>query len=662
MHVLYWMCCLWGLLGATPTAGGIPNRWVVALAVGAFPITTIASLFVALRHPTWNSPRFYGLLPVLIATAAAPFAGSRGLTLTMGAMALVGAIAVGLTKWATPGRGESGSSFGVRNMWSRLCVFCSRAPAHISDVLVILLLPLIIDPALHFEQHSHNFFLGPVNALLAGKTMLVEVFSQYGVLSLYTLAGVFGSGQLPMSYPSFALLLSVLSVAQFGALYLLLRGAVRSEAVAGMGLLTIVTTIFFGQQGYAQEFPSTGLLRFGPVYLLLLITMLRYKRPDRQRVCLVLEALTIGISSIWSVETFGYVALTYAVMTAYEAIGAAATIGAVFRRLIGRFVLVVAAFTMAHAVLALAIRGQAGAWPDWPRYLDYVGLYLNNELSTLDLQAWSPWALIAAVYGFSLLALGLDLLARKRPVTWERVAVAGMSVFGVAQFSYFIGRAHPNNLFHVAIPAMFLCCVWVSRLAEGGATGVVGALRRPALYTAAAAVALTLLVQVPSVSRKLDATLLGVAVSGPAAIQPLLHLRERRATGPEVDDTLALIRRHAATQPKIAVLIDPEATTEVFVLSGRADVFHVGTATQEVLLPASSWLRLIPEPLGLQPGDVIFVGNSAELNALQQALFDRLCGSFNFTEIDRAPSGVAAVRLGAPAGGQVTCGWQGDRP
>ncbi len=53
-------------------------------------------------------------------------------------------------------------------------------------------------------QFHHNFFLGPVNEVLHGGAVLVDTASQYGVGSLYFLAGWFELA--PIGYGTFGFL------------------------------------------------------------------------------------------------------------------------------------------------------------------------------------------------------------------------------------------------------------------------------------------------------------------------------------------------------------------------------------------------------------------------------------------------------------------------
>src|SRR3712207_1083134 len=67
------------------------------------------------------------------------------------------------------------------------------------------------------SAHHYGFYLGPVNDVMHGRTLLVDVFSQYGVGVIYALAGFFEV--VGLGYGAFWLLLASLAALLAAALY-----------------------------------------------------------------------------------------------------------------------------------------------------------------------------------------------------------------------------------------------------------------------------------------------------------------------------------------------------------------------------------------------------------------------------------------------------------
>jgi Ca2+/Na+ antiporter len=82
---------------------------------------------------------------------------------------------------------------------------------------------------------------------------------------------------------------------------------------------------------------------------------------------------------------------------------------------------------------------------------------------------WSPGFALGGILFAS--ALLIALVAIQRPVLVQErrqlfVALAGSTGAGIVTFTYFLGRSHPNNLHHVAPPAILVCSLWLCLLVE----------------------------------------------------------------------------------------------------------------------------------------------------------------------------------------------------
>ena len=146
-----------------------------------------------------------------------------------------------------------------------------RIGTHAVDAIVIVatvLLVAYVGPPTPVLAENHNYFLGPALDVLHGRPMLVSTFSQYGVGMFYALAAYFLA--VPIGYGTFTLLLSSMTAALLVVIYLVLRWSSQSLLVAATGLVSIVALCIFGQIDFYSYFPSTGVLRFGLPWLIIL--------------------------------------------------------------------------------------------------------------------------------------------------------------------------------------------------------------------------------------------------------------------------------------------------------------------------------------------------------------------------------------------------------
>ncbi|MDQ6834680.1 MAG: hypothetical protein M3016_00650, partial [Actinomycetota bacterium] len=206
------------------------------------------------RSMTQVRPSSVAVVPALLVVAALAFAPASALNLTNLAIAAASAAAVVLLI----------TRIGARPQPVRRVV----------DVAVVLLCVLLVvyvgRPAMELALNQ-NYFLGPTIDVLHGHPILVSTFSQYGYGMFDALAAFFSFA--PIGYGSFTLLLSGLTALLFVAVYGVLRLSTSSQVVAIAGLVVAVALNVFGQSLGFTYYPSSGVLRFGLVWLVILLSV-----------------------------------------------------------------------------------------------------------------------------------------------------------------------------------------------------------------------------------------------------------------------------------------------------------------------------------------------------------------------------------------------------
>jgi len=46
----------------------------------------------------------------------------------------------------------------------------------------------------------------------------------------------------------------------------------------------------------------------------------------------------------------------------------------------------------------------------------------------------------------------------------ENELIFGLTLFGIAQYTYFLGRSHPNNLYHIATTTVIIAGYWLCQI------------------------------------------------------------------------------------------------------------------------------------------------------------------------------------------------------
>jgi len=620
-----------------------PSRSALLSFAVLFPLINLIAIRSALpidRALAAHRPRVvevvYGSLPLMALLAAIPFAG--GLAISRDALVVVVPI---------------GFLFGVhRRITARR--FAARFP-RILDILVVFFLTLLVlDIGFSFDKYHHDFYLGPVTDLMMGKSLLVDINCQYGVVVIYFLAALFQSGLFPFSYQGLSLAISVLYALQYAGLYALSRLLWRSTTVPLVVLVLIVALNFFATMGYAASYPSIGPLRFGLAYLLLFVSMVRITRVRFQGWAFLLEAVILGVASVWSFETFFYVGTTYLAIVGFEGLagpGPAAwrkRLKEVGARLLGGCAFI----ATAHAALTLDIYVRSGELPHWQYYLDYIALYSVAGFGTLPIVFWSPWFLMVMVYFGSVSVLSYRVLSRQEPARPELAIVFGMTALGIAQLTYFVGRSHPNNLYHICVPAIFVGAYWATRIFRS--TSLPHAFKASLTFSGFAVVIVLLIAALPRIAGKMQTTgAYSAAITvqqwvrgEPLEIAKQFHaLTSRSPTTERAAEVLYLLEKYAADEPRVPLFVASDVGTEALMLSRKTNVFPLNDVIQDQLLePAVR--RALDFHHDLQPGEMLFVelGQHA-LHPISSAIVRNLCRRFNCAREEMTAHGMAAVRL-----------------
>jgi hypothetical protein len=543
----------------------------------------------------------------------------------------------------------------------------------VADALVLLILTLFVfDPHLHFEPTHHNWFLGPTLALMQGRTLLVDVVSAYGVLSMYVLALVFDLGLVPLSYVGFALVVAVLVILQYAIVYVLLRSVLRSVTHAIVALAVIVLVHFIGVHGAFTVYPSAGPIRFALPYLLLLLVAFRARRPARQRAARLAERAVVALASVWSAETFFYALAAYGGIVSYEAGVEAGRAPRWMRAVAARVTWTLLFAAAAHLGLALYIRVHAGQWPHWGYYFVYVQAFspAGEGWALQNAPRWGGWIAVSLIYFASLIGCLYSLPLLKAQKSAARFTmVFAMTLMGIAQFTYFLGLSIFYRLLNVAIPAVFVAAFWGERL-SGRVFGIPRRFRLAARFCTYGVVMLVavqyrqeLQEWIPhSALASVVAVARGQPVAPPQGCPTLVAcLTHGFPISEAADRTLHLMENYAPDTRRAAVFVNPAATTEICLLSGKAHVFPMTDASHDNIVTANGD-RIVNAAHGLRAGDVIFVDRAALSPAigaqpsiawlaleqrgrsLLRRMVDRLCSEFLCEVVDRS-GGVTVERL-----------------
>jgi hypothetical protein len=632
------------LLALSPSATLDATLFVlIALALCRIAIALSVRFLPATLPQSLSTGAVLAATPLVLAAAAAPFVPSD----TTGVVNIAVALAAGLLTFELVR--VLGDRRGLPRGWVRTLDV---------GVVVACVLGVMYLGASEFRAAglplagNQNYFLGPALDVLHGHAMLVGTFSQYGVGEMDALAAVFLV--VPIGYGTFTLLLSVATALLFVVIYLVLRWSTESLLIAAVGLTVAVVLGTFGTIGYYAWAPSTGVLRFGLPWLVILFSLASARTTaNNRRVFDTLVLAVVAVGAVWSGEAGFYCLGTAVALACIDAATADADVHERAWIAARRVAQLLATSAGALLLFTLLTRALAGAWPNWGAYLYYVRLYTTGGLGNLPIGSWSPGLALGALYAVSaivivLLALTRPEILRERPVAFR--AATGLTVLGAIVYTYFLGRAHPNNLYHISPPGVALVFVWLgiarARIDNRTAVAIASA-------TAVFAAAMIVANEWGTLGKKYHTTgLAAVLGSAPSLTSEVGALWRNPLIAPESTHVAEFVSSLDAKHLGLTLLLTPDVETEALLRLDEANAVGSSQPCQESL-SSQGPPRVAKEIQALVPGGVVVTSASPTdggvLLPIQTYILTLLQDRFTLQEIAGDGRGLRALRMTALA-------------
>ncbi len=508
-------------------------------------------------------------------------------------------------------------------------------------------------PALtHFNdvviEGQENFLLGPTNQLLAGGTMLVNTFSQYGVGSIYFLDGWFHLA--PAGYGTLGFLDGVLTALCYLAGYLVLRLAGVSRLLASCSLALGVIALLYNLTYPVGALAEHGPLRFGlPMAALLAVSVgLRFPRwaGRAKGAALILVAL----ASLWSIEAFAYTVFVLGVMACVNALRREG--GTRRSWLIRQAVLAAGAVVTVQIIFALGTLAGSGQLPNWGEYFAYFRAFLSGSVAylTYGFARWSPGLAVAAAYLSSAIAIGLLIwrapgFFRRRPGTLT--ALAGMTAYGIALFSYFDNRSATYLVLYVSLPALLTVTMWLALVLDVAREGYLPLGRCVLGFVLSLAAIVLAAAWSPISSRFSDSALAYVVPGGPSLGRALHGLWHPPPLNPLAGEGQRLLARYmpGESHSLLFTIGVPDLSTEILIRSRRGNRLPLGDPVEDSIVPDSRLPALGRAIATLAPGQRLLLNQAAE----------------SYVRLVRAGRAPNPLRTNYPEGGTALEEWALER-
>ncbi len=519
----------------------------------------------------------------------------------------------------------------------------------------IFIVAMVVEPGFTYDPYHYASYLGPLSDMCAGKTLLTNVNTQYGILVYYFLRFFFLF--LPLGYTSLCLLLTAAYILQYFSFYFIARKLFGSEFLSFFALAALVLVNYFAPEGQATWYPSIGPLRFGFIYLLMALVVLRNRHPRYRSLFLKLEEFAAAAAFLWSFEVCLFTLPAYLGLAAYESLevrhGRLRFEARDFWKRVSGSLVFAALFL---AFFYLDVIRRTGKLPQWSLYFDYNALHLGGFFLR-----WMPasgcwWAVVVVLYFSFFAVLGVAFRVSNRVDRFPNFnAIALLTFYGITQFYYYVGRAVGFNLLAVSMPSLLLFLYWLYFLRRHDLPSAPWILKKGTFVLGVLAIGIYLPLFVPRALQKIQYK----KASLPDLWDNIAHRPWDEGRQNSFAQTAeSLMSKYSGAKKELVYFFGDYKGLEVSMYCGRAKVYPYNNVFEADICPAIR-ARLLAFDPKLKPGDCIYLSKDFSqtdvyyeypdssqhlLSNLEPTLLSCLASKYQFNQVEEK-DGIAVFRV-----------------
>lgn len=310
----------------------------------------------------------------------------------------------------------------------------SRSNLLLYLIVILAIALLTYEPGFPISWHDYAYYFGPILEIAKGKTIFTQIPSQYGFISILTLATAVNLGIFQIGYLPFLIYLGYI-LQYFLCFYLVLKMS-KSVKLSLVSLFSIITLNYYSLYHMPIAYPQVGPTRWLPMLLSLFIFS-KYNKPASFIYIFLITLISfitidVGISIILAFLCTLFLIYLNGNISVKKVISALLTLCA-------SAALVFIAINILHMLL--------GYKPINPNLIFTKMLqYSQSGFNMIKLPEYTYfWLVILVYFGSVIYFFKKRAIDRKNQIL---LLSANLSLFGAI---YFVGRSHPNNLFNISI-------------------------------------------------------------------------------------------------------------------------------------------------------------------------------------------------------------------
>jgi hypothetical protein len=336
------------------------------------------------------------------------------------------------------------------------------------SIVALTVVDIVLYNVFHLDVQEWNRYMETnavfyaVTQVFAGKSLLVDTYSQYGLFP-WMLNPVFKI--IGLSTYKFTLVLGILNGSAFLFLYLGIKKLLKNDLLSIIVFLCLIFWQYWQIKLPAESTPRYyyqyyPIRLFFPALVFFLFVLYQDGTQKLRRMLLPVMALTASFAAFWNLDTgivaYGatFIALIFSTIDApslKESIKKSVVYAA---WMIGTLLFVILLFL-------ITTKMRSGEWPDFKRFFEFQNVFYGSGYFMLPMTTIHFWNFPALVY---LTACVYCVYYLKKENQKDLPVIAFLIILGFGLFTYFQGRSYDTTICIVMYPAIIIAGVFCNKL------------------------------------------------------------------------------------------------------------------------------------------------------------------------------------------------------
>lgn len=331
------------------------------------------------------------------------------------------------------------------------------------SIIIIILLFSIINPytlkngQLIFGR-DYTAVMGTVNDIIGGKTVLVNSFSQYGLIMPYALSIIINF--IPLNHSTFFYVNYAVNLLGLCLIYLALRKWLRNFFFPIFWIFLVFAHYYFAVLTNILFNGQSSMIRFGCWLVIFLYILFAKSIIKNNLIRRSLELIIVGISVFWAFDVGIYIFFSYTAYIFIRDLLANTNLKSGFISFCNSFFYLMVSLTVIFLSINLFSFLRSGGLPDWKEYMFHTFMFSNGYG-----QALMPVIghhLIFIFFHCCLILYIIYILFEKQDLTIQKKndlpLVGFLASYATTSFLYYVGESRPNQIELLMLPDLVLFC------------------------------------------------------------------------------------------------------------------------------------------------------------------------------------------------------------